>query len=206
MFQGDPGIGKESCSIHSWRSSKRGHFKGTWWPRTWNLRWREQRLICRRRGARHTENLINSESSRPQYDCHAAVCAKKNSEVVFQEVGFLCEFLFLEPSGVILFRSHHRWMRLAFALRRAFPVGVLAAGSLWHGVSVGVALRSLRCQKWRFFREWSSHPKNRKSKKMGIWKPLRNWVDDHPLLYQQMEQQMKDWNGDSEYPVVRCEI
>ena len=53
--------------------------------------------------------------------------------------------------------------RLSFALRRAFPVGVLAAGSLWHGVSVGVALRSLRCQKWRFFREWSSHPKNRKS-------------------------------------------
>ena len=51
------------------------------------------------------------------------------------------------PSGLT-----NRWtiesMRLAFALRRAFPVGVLAAGSLWQGVLGLVALsliQSMHC-------------------------------------------------------------
>ena len=98
------------------------------------------------------------------------LCQQKTSEVVFQEVVFLCEFFVFwsHPGsycfGVIANMFYFESLpRLSFALRRAFPVGVLAAGSLWHGVSVGVALRSLRCQKWRFIREWSSHPKNRKS-------------------------------------------
>ena len=102
---------------------------------------------------------------RPQYDwsccCFVIFVPQKSSEVViFQEVvldlfgvsllvfwstvftrkpivsgkPFPCP----TPSGV----NHQplNFMRLAFALRRAFPVGVLAAGSLWQGVALCVAM------------------------------------------------------------------